>query len=114
MLRINKNQMDAIKQQRLLVVKQEILNTLQLKYPEQAIANEKQLEEFIRCSMEAARAILIDNSKQIRRFVSALFILEFILKDTTKLKYFSQVMLSEESIEAKLLFIENNLLKINS
>ncbi len=46
----------------------------------------------------------------IQRFVYALFVLEYILKDATKLKYFAEVIMSEESIEARLLFIEINLL----
>ena len=110
MLQISKNQMDVFKRQRLLMVKQEILNTLNSKFPKQAILGEVWLEEFVRCSMEAARAIRIDNAMLIQRFVYALFVLEYILKDATKLKYFAEVIMSEESIEARLLFIEINLL----
>ena len=111
MLRITKDQMIAMEQHQLLRLKSEILKSLRAKFPAQTKLDKHGLDEFVRRAMDAARAIWIDDANQIQRFVAALFILEHILKDTMKLQYFTQVMISEESAEARLQFIENNLLK---
>ena len=111
MLRITKDQMIAMEQHQLLRLKNEILKSLRAKFPAQTKLDKHGLDEFVRCAMDAARAIWIDDANQIQRFVTALFILKHILKDTMKLQYFTQVMISEESAEARLQFVENNLLK---
>jgi hypothetical protein len=111
MLRITKDQMIAMEQHQLLRLKNEILKSLCAKFPTQTKLGENGLEEFARCAMESARATWIDDAKQIQRFVDALFILGYILKDEIKLQYFTQVMMSEENAEARLHFVENNLLK---
>ncbi len=114
MLRITKDQMIAMERHQLLKLKNEILKSLRAKFPTQTRLDENGLEEFIRCAMDAARATWIDDANQIQRFVDALFILEYILKDAIKLQYFTQVMMSDENAEARLHFVENNLLKNDS
>lgn len=111
MLRITNAQMNQLKRSRLATVKNDISRSLHTRFPKQVESSDQsELEEFVRKAMESARAVWIDDARQIERFVNALFILEYIMQDVEKLKCFSRIFVSEESAEARLLFVEENLL----
>ena len=111
MLRITEAQMDELERSRLATVKNGISRSLHARFPEEAASlGQAELAGFVRKAMESARAVWIDDARQMERFVTALFTLEYVMQDVEKLRYFSSVVMSEESAEARLLFVEQNLL----
>lgn len=111
MLRISEAQMRELERGVLATLKHQIIGLLHDRFPEQtASLSETDIAEFVRKSMEAARAVRIDEAALIKRFVNALFVLEYVMQDQKKLKYFAQVMVSENTAEARILFAEKNLL----
>lgn len=111
MLIFDSSQMVGLERRSLAEAKRKVVLAICQKYPT-VNANAKAsvaLDEFARRSMEAARAVRIDKPQQMQRFCTALFYLAFIVCDETKLRHFSQVMLSEQAAESRLLFVENSL-----
>jgi hypothetical protein len=109
MFRITKAQMQWFQRDRLATVKREICELLIKKYPQHARPDDPAIEAFVRRAMEAARAVWIDEADQIARFVCAAFALEIIQADPLQVQHFTQVMISEQTAEARLLFVEENL-----
>ena len=113
MLIFDSSQMVGLERRSLAEAKRKVVLAICQKYPTvNANANAKAsvaLDEFARRSMEAARAVRIDKPQQMQRFCTVLFYLAFIVCDETKLRHFSQVMLSEQAAESRLLFVENSL-----
>jgi hypothetical protein len=109
MFRITKTQMQWFQRDRLATVKREICELLIRKFPQHVHPDDPAIEAFVKRAMEAARAVWIDEADQIARFVCAAFTLEIIQADPLRVQHFTQVMLSEQTAEARLRFVEENL-----
>lgn len=110
MLRITKAQMQWFQRDWLAKFKREGCELLIKKFPQHARPDDPAIEAFVKRAMEAARAVWIDEADQIARFICAAFALEVVQADPLLVQHFTQVMLSEQTAEARLRFVEENLI----
>ncbi len=111
MLRITREQMQSLDQQAMAQLKRRIANGLKIKYPQQFnLLHTDKLDFFLRESIVAAQAVWMETDDQITRFVSAFFHLQLVASDVHATRMFTATMLTEESTEARLTFVEKNLI----
>lgn len=108
MLSISSGQMRQFMAQRLARLHQEVIRAIQARSPMHASQAEAWLPEFARRAIESARAVRIDQPLHIERFACALFDLHWSGNEL-RIKQFTQAMASEASPEARLAFVEKNL-----
>jgi hypothetical protein len=88
-----------------------IVRKIHEKFPESAQpVEEANLPFFVKQSVNAARAVFIEQPPDLERFTITLFQLQFVMQNENKLQQFTQIMLSEQIAESRLRFVENNLL----
>ena len=108
MLTIRPELMLAMQKSHLTALRQTLVRTVHAEFPALAKLHESWLDDFARQAIDSARTIWIDESSQVLRYGSSLFYLHCI-GDRKKMSYFCKIMLSEESAEARLRLVEQDL-----
>lgn len=111
-MQLSKSNIQSLETTKLQALQADLFNELETRFPNHFLQlDSEQRQTFIQNIIASAQAVWVEAPEDIKRFSVALFKLEYIIGDKQLLQYFTRVMLSEDSVEARLLFIENNLIR---